>query len=219
VTDRARLWGLRALALGLALALWFVIAVEKRETRRQKGVEASVSYNPPSGVMILDPVQTVTVVLAGPDRLITRLNPFDVDVQVDFKDPRPGTVTANLTPDHVVRPQGLEVVSINPSQLILRLDREKSARLPVLPRLVGEPAAGATSEAEVVPPQVQVVGPESLVDRVDHLETSPINLDGHGVDFEEVVNVVSPEPLVQVLQPRVTVRVKLHVGEPAATEP
>ncbi len=219
MTDRGRLWGLRALALVLALALWFVISVEKRETQRQKGVEAGVSYNPPAGLMILNPVQSVQVVLSGPDRLITNLNPFQVDVQVDLKgETRAGTVTANLVGENVVRPQGLEVVSIKPSQLTLRLDRERTVRLPVWPQFDGEPAAGATrGQAEVIPPQVQVVGPESLLDHVDHLETSPILLDGHALDFEEVVNVVSPEPLVQVLQPsRVTVKVPLHLGEPAS---
>ena len=105
------------------------------------------------------------------------------------------------------------MVSIKPSQLTLRLDREKTVRLPVLPQFVGEPAAGATrGEATVIPPQVQVVGPESMIDRVSHLDTAPIRLDGHALDFEEVVNVVSPEPLVQVLQPsRVRVKVPLHL--------
>lgn len=213
MSERARLWALRLLALGIALALWFVISVEKRETRRQKGVEASVSYNPPAGLVILNPVQSVTVVLSGPDRLITSLNPFQVDVQVELKTAQPGTVTANLTSEHVVRPQGLEVVSIKPSQLSLRLDRETTVRLPVTPILEGEPAAGAVvGEPEVLPAQVQVVGPESRVALVDHLETSPIRLDGHALDFEEVANVVSPDPLVQVLQPsRVRVRVPLHL--------
>ena len=213
MSERGRVWGLRLLALVIAVALWFIISVEKRETQRQKGVEASVSYNPPSGLVILNPVQTVTVVLSGPDRLVTSLNPFQVDVQVDLKTAQPGTVTANLTAEHVVRPQGLAVVSIKPSQLTLRLDREKTVRLPVLPQFVGEPAAGATrGEATVVPPQVQVIGPESMIDRVSHLDTAPIRLDGHALDFEEVVNVVSPEPLVQVLQPsRVRVKVPLHL--------
>jgi YbbR domain-containing protein len=208
-----RLWGLRLLALAIALGLWFVISVEKRETQRQKGVEASVSYNPPSGLVILNPEQTVTVVLSGPDRLITMLNPFQVDVQVDLKMAQPGTVTANLTAEQVVRPQGLKVVSIKPSQLTLRLDREKTARLPVVPIFGGEPAAGAEmGEVVVIPAQVQVVGPESRVDHVDHLETSPIALDGHALDFEEDANVVSPDPLVQVLQPsRVRVRVPLRL--------
>ena len=213
MSERGRVWGLRLLALAIALALWFIISVEKRETQRQKGVEASVSYNPASSLVILNPVQTMNVVLSGPDRLITSLNPFQVDVQVDLKMAQPGTVTANLTTEHVVRPQGLAVVSIKPSQLTLRLDREKTVRLPVVPQFVGEPAAGATrGEPTVIPPQVQVVGPESMIDRVSHLETAPIRLDGHALDFEEVVNVVSPEPLVQVLQPsRVRVKVSLHL--------
>lgn len=220
MTARFRLWGLRLLALAVALALWFVISVEKRETQRQKGVEASVSYNPPAGLILLNPEQSVTVVLSGPDRLITSLNPFQVDVQVDLRGARPGTVTANLTPAQVVRPQGLEVLSIKPSQLTLMLDRERTVRLPVEPRFAGEPAAGARlGKPEVIPPQVQVVGPESMFARVDHLETSPINLDGHALDFEEQVDVVSPEPLVQVLQPsRVRVKVPLRLLQPAETE-
>jgi YbbR domain-containing protein len=209
------------LALAIAVALWFVISVEKRETQRQKTVEASVSYDPPESMVILNPVQTVTVTLSGSDRQITSLNPFQVDVQVDLPDARPGPMTANLTAENVVRPPDLAVVSIKPSQLTLELDRELTVRLPVEPVLVGEPSAGATvGEVRVVPDGVQVSGPASLLEGIARLKTSPIRLDGHALDFEEVAQVVSPDPQVQVVQPsRVTVRVELNLSQPAAPAP
>jgi YbbR domain-containing protein len=216
VNERARLWGLRLLALGIALGLWLTVSVVKRTTQRQKVIEASVSYTPPEEMMILNPVQAVSVTLRGPENLIATLNPLQVDVQVDLPGAPPGPVTTNLTPDHVVRPQGLAVVAITPSQLTLQLDRQVSARLPVVPRFVGEPSAGATlGELRVTPDHVQVVGPQSLLRGVTQLDTSPIDLDGHALDFDELVDVVSPDPAIQVLQPaRVTVRVSLHLGQP-----
>ena len=43
-----------------------------------------------------------------------------------------------------------------------------------------------------------------------YLATRPINLDSHALTFEETVQVVTPDPLIQIVQPsKVTVRVSL----------
>jgi len=46
------------------------------------------------------------------------------------------------------------------------------------------------------------------------LTTTPIDLTGHALDFKEQVAVVSPDPLVKVVQPSVvTVQVPLKVPQ------
>ena len=63
--------------------------------------------------------------------------------------------------------------------------------LPITPRLTGEPAAGAlTQEALVQPPTALVRGPESRIDQMPSLTTTPISLDGHALDFEERAGVI-----------------------------
>jgi YbbR domain-containing protein len=217
MSDSARTWSLRLLALGIAIGVWFSVSFEDREALTERLVEASVSYNRPRGFVILDPVPTVNVRLRGSSKLVRQLNPYQVDVQVELAQTEPGTVNVNLGPENVLMPEGLEVVSLEPNTIRVELEREMTQRLPVVPHLVGEPAAGAVAdEPEVFPNQVLVTGPESLLAKIQSLSTRPVNLNGHALTFEETVAVVPPDPLIQVVQPsKVSVRVPIRQPEPA----
>ncbi|MCP4202824.1 MAG: hypothetical protein GY769_12930 [bacterium] len=215
MTKKQTLWALRALALGLAVGTWaFVTSSRADQTETaETTIEPSVQYNNPgsSDLIVLDPVLRVQVRLRGQTNLISALNPAQVSVVVDLRNAEQGPIEVPLAPDNVVRPQGLEVLSIQPNLLSLEVDRVISEFRPVSVRLAGEPAAGAVAGVpDVVPPRVLVQGPESILATVDSLVTRPVLLDGHALDFEEQALVVSPSPLVQVMQPTVvTVRVPL----------
>ncbi|MFP5284937.1 MAG: YbbR-like domain-containing protein [Thermoanaerobaculia bacterium] len=211
MNETLRTWGLRLLALGLAIGIWFSASVEDRLVSSERQVEASVSYNRPRGFIILDQVQDVNVRLIGSKRAIRQLNPYQVSVQVDLPQREEGTVTINLSAENVLVPPGLEVVSIEPNTIRVELEREVTQRVPVVPQLVGRPADGfVVEEPEVFPNQVLVSGPASLVARTESLTTKPINLNGRTTTFEETVNVVTTDPLLQIVQPtRVSVRVPM----------
>ena len=126
------------------MLLWLWVTVERRGERpAEKIVDATVTYNPPPGMMILDPQGTVRVRLRGRERAIRRVNPFQIDVQVVVRAEREGPLEVQLTPEDVMMPDGLEVVSIEPNVLRLNVDQEVRRLLPVDVPLVGEPAAGA----------------------------------------------------------------------------
>lgn len=215
MNESARTWGLRLLALGIALGLWFSISFQDREALSERLVEASVSYNRPRGFVVLDQIQNVNVRLRGSSKLIRQLNPYQVSVQADLPQKEPGTVSVNLGPENVLMPDGLEVVSIEPNLIRVELEREVSQRLPVAPHLIGKPVAGSVAdEPEVFPNLVLVSGPESLLAKVHLLSTRPISLDGHAIAFEETAVVVAPDPLIQIVQPsKVSVRVPMHQKE------
>jgi YbbR domain-containing protein len=212
MSESVRTWGLRLLALGIAIGLWLNVSFEDRQELTERVVEAGVSYNSPVGFVILDPVQTVNVRLRGSNRQVRSLNPYMVNIQMDLDQGAPGTFNIPLSPQNVLAPEGLEVVSISPNVIRVELEREISQRLAVVPQIVGEPAAGAVAgEPEVFPSQVLVVGPESLLARTEALSTRPISLNGHALTFEQPVAVISPDPLIQIVQPsEVTVRVPMR---------
>jgi YbbR domain-containing protein len=212
LSERARTWALRLLALGIALGIWFNASVEDRLVSSEKVVEANISYNRPRGFIIINPVHSVNVRLIGSKKAIRQLNPLMVDVQVELSRRQAGATTVTLGSENVLAPDGLQVVSIEPSTIPVDLEREITQRLPVIPRLVGKPAAGAKpEEPEVFPNQVLVTGPEPLLARIDSLSTRPISLAGRTVTFEETVPVLTPDPLIQIVQPsQVTVRVPIQ---------
>jgi len=221
VSESARLWSLRLLALLIAIALWYRFSLEGRETLTERTVDAPVSYNRPRGFVVLDPVSTVSVRLRASSKKFRVLNPYQVNVQVELTQQQKGVVNFNLTPEDVQVPEGYSVVAIDPDVIRVELDREVTQRLPVRPQLVGEPAGGASAGApEVLPDQVLVTGPETLLARIQSLATRPISLDGHAMTFDETVNVTQPDPLIQIVQPsKVTVRVPLTPPPPPAPSP
>ena len=211
MTERARTWALRLLALGISIGIWFNASVEDRLVPSERVVEASVSFNRPRGFMVIDPVRTVNVRLLGNKRAVRQLSPDQVSVSVDLSQREEGSATINLSRENVLAPDGLEVVSIEPSTIQVQFEREVSLRLPVIPELVGKPAAGVVAgEAEVFPNQVLVSGPASKLERIVSLSTDPIDLEGRTATFEESVPVRTPDPLIQIVEPRVTVRIPIQ---------
>jgi YbbR domain-containing protein len=221
MTDSGRDWGLRLIALGIAIGIWFNASVEDRLVSSEKVVEASVSYISPRGFVVINPVQNVNVRLGGSKKAIRQLNSSMVDVQVDLSRRPPGVNEITLSSENVLAPDGLEVAMVEPGTIRVDLEREITQRLPVVPKLTGEPAAGSVlQEPEVFPSQVLVTGPESTLARVESLITRPISLDGHALTFEESVAVIAPDPLIQIVQPaKVTVRVPLRPpADPSAPQ-
>ena len=212
-------WGLRILAIVASLAVWYAASFAKRERQSEKVVDAAVTYNAPRGFVILDPVQTVKVRLRGPDRAILNLAPQVVNVVVSIDRAETGSVEAPIAFEQILRPVGISVLGVEPNSLRLRLDRELVRELPVSPRLSGEPAGGVVPlEPTARPATVRVAGPQSILSGLVAVRTSPINLDGHAITFSQTVNVVSPTPLVRIVEPSyVTVEVPMAV--PGANGP
>ncbi len=129
-----------------------------------------------------------------------------------FRSAQEGSANISLDADNVLAPDGLEVVSIEPATIRVDLEREITQRVPVTPKLVGRPALGMVAlEAEVFPNQVLVSGPASRVERLATLTTPALSLQGRSTTLEETVAVLSPDPLIQIVQPsRVTVRVPIQ---------
>lgn len=221
MTDLARRWGLRLLSIVAALTIWFFTSVEKRERISEKVVDASVTYNLPRGSILLDPIQTVKVRLRGPDRQLRNLSPWAIDVVVDVREVEAGRLgVVQIAPADVQHPEQLEAISIEPNAVPVRLDIEVVRNLPVIPRIIGEPAGGSVpGDVTVLPVSAQVRGPQSLVASLDSVTTSPVTLDGRAFSFEQTVSVIPPDALVRVVQPAaVLVRVPMLVPDPDAPD-
>jgi len=220
VSQRPNLWGLRVMALVIALLLWFFGTFEKREETAEKVVEASVTYNTPRGLILLNPVETVRLRVRGPSRKIRALNPSLIAVLVTPKTTSAATLDFRLGADNVVTPDDIEIVTIEPNIIKLRLDQEETAMKPVRPSVAGEPAAGATAKGVTVSPNSALVrGPRSRLESLTQLETSVVRLEGHAFTFSERAQVLSPDPLVMVVEPStVTIEIQLQAPVNAAEE-
>lgn len=220
VSETGRRWALRLLAFALALGIWFAVSVEDRDAMREKTVEASVTFDKPEELILLDSVQTVRVRVRGPDRDVDRLAPYMVQVVVEIPAQGPSVLDLSLSAENVELPSGFDLVvqSVDPNVIRLDIDQKMTRSLPLQPSFTGEPAAGARllrDQVEIQPQTAEVTGPASVLEDLEALDLSPINLDGHALPFEETASVLPPGPNVQVLRnSRVTVRVPLEVETP-----
>lgn len=213
MSEAPRNWPYRLLAFLIAVGLWWVIVAEKRELESEKVVDASVTYNTPKKVLLLNRASQIRVSVRGRNREIRRLRPFDVEVLVDVPEAQRGVVTLTLTPDNVALPSdNLSVVAIEPRLLTLQLDTEVEREVPIEVDLVGEPAAGAIVTRRVaIPDRATIAGPASQITHLRRISTGRVSLDGHAFTFEKEVSLVTSDPLFRVVSPAtVTVQVTLE---------
>jgi hypothetical protein len=198
--------------LALASAVAVKVAVNEARQLTEVNLNAQVQYNLPKGVMILEPVKNVQVRLRGERNEIATLTPFNVQVEVSLRESELGQVDISEERLVVRGPAAFDVVSKEPNFFTLTVEEVESRVLPIRAQLTGEPAAGALpGPPELVPAEARIEGPRSRIRDIVELK-APVSLEGHAFTFEEEAAIVSPDPLVRVVEPRqVLVRVPLTV--------
>jgi YbbR domain-containing protein len=208
-----------ALALALAAVVWYGKALERRERISEKQLEASVTLvNVPADMVITSEVPRALVLrVRGPLSRLRGLEPAQTGVVVDLRGAGEGEHEFAVETRNVVVPEGIDVVVVSPAQVPLRLERVVQRRIPVRPRLVGEPAVGMdVGKMDAEPSSVLVSGPRLQIEALRSVTTDPISVDGAEGPVEAVVGVRSPLPLVRILEP---LAVRVTVGVVARPEP
>lgn len=205
---------LKAVSLGLAGLLWFVIAGEKTS---EMGISAALELqNFPKDLEVTgEPVDNVEVRLRASPGIIQRIGPGDVSAQIDLAGLAEGEHIIHLTDKSVRMPFGVKVVKITPSILTLNLERTLQKVVPVRPRLVGRPATGfEVGEVKAEPSQVRIAGPRSRVQEMESAFTEPLSIEGAQSNVSDVVNMGLDDPLLRVLgSPRVRATVRIQEVE------
>lgn len=203
---------LKALSVGLASVLWFVIAGEKT-SEMGLSVPLELQNFPPDLELTGETVNRVEVRLRASPSIIQRIAPGAVSARVDLSAMKAGEHIIHLTEATIRVPFGVRVVKITPSVLTLDLEQTESRTVPVRPRLLGEPAAGYTlGTVTSNPPQIQLKGPRSRVAALASVYTEPVAIDGARAAVAVDVNVGLTDPLVR-LEGNPRVRVMAEVRE------
>lgn len=201
-------------ALVLAFGLWFFVADEQ-------GAEVLVStplelVNVPAGLEVVDQsVQEVDVRLRGASGLLRDAPVQGLRARLDLTGEAPGERTWFLGAEAVEAPSGVQVMRVDPPQVLLRLDRTLTSTVRVSPRVLGQPATGFEIHSVVIEPvELAVEGPESLLRDTAQITTEPISAQGLRETFSQRLQI----ELDPALRPSVRyVDVRLEIGE--AREP
>ncbi len=99
-----------------------------------------------------------------------------------------------------------------PKVMNLTLDWKMTRQADVVPNFVGFPVSGyEIAEVQVIPPSVEISGPESVVSLVESVSTVPIPLDGYDSSFSVLAEAASDDKSVTLKSS--LVRVNVTVSE------
>jgi YbbR domain-containing protein len=210
--------GAKLLALAIALALWFSLSGERRERISERTYHVPLSIvNIPARSLVASPLPpSVDVRLRAPFTAFRQLEPDRLEAVLDLKDAGPGDRVYRLTADDVNVPPEVEVISISPQEIPFRLDTLEEKTLPVVPAIVGEPAAGLrVAGVRAEPSTVRLSGPATALARMTEVATVPVSVAGRTATFTIPAAIAVSDPGLRLRQaPGVSVTVRLEPSAP-----
>jgi YbbR domain-containing protein len=196
-----RNFGLKVVAVGLGLLLWFTVSGQQAE-RMISGVPI-VYRNKPTDLEITDQTNLVDIHVRGLDSQLRAALPRDFEAGVDLTGARPGTQEFMLRTDHVMAPFGLEVTKVEPGSVVAVLEMSGAANLPVEPLIEGTPAPGYVVSATVAEPSsVNVIGPARLVAGATGATTDRVSIEGAKTTVTANVRIGVLDAALRLREPR-----------------
>jgi YbbR domain-containing protein len=204
--------GYKALALALSIFLWFSVSGRRRQRVSERGYAVGLTVvNLPADRSIVSPIpDSIDVRLKGPFNSIRLAEASKMEAVMDLSGAIPGESIYKLSADDINAPEELEVISISPSSVRLKIERVVDRQVPIAVRYSG---ALRSVTAIVYPARARVIGPASLVDRLESISTEPVSLAGRSGDFATSAP-LSTEPGIRVVEPKGPVSVHIHWNSP-----
>jgi YbbR domain-containing protein len=194
--------GLKLLALALALMLWMVVSGEETVER---GLRVPLELQQlPAGIELTGDVPTtVDVRVRGGSSTLSRVAAGDVVAVLDLRSARAGRRVFPLTADQMKVPFGVDVVQIMPSAIAVVFEPSATRQLPVVPSVDGRPAPGFVIGGRAADPaSVEIVGPESAVERATEAVTESVSVAGARERVREVVTLGLLDPSLRLTNAR-----------------
>jgi YbbR domain-containing protein len=210
-------WLLKFISLVLAVVLWYYVGGEDRV---DKNVMIPIEIiNLPRDLVISNQFKKeIEVTVSGPRSLILEMTSRAITRQVDLSAATPGTMVIENDNDHVPVPRGITVQRVQPSSIILSLDKLIQKKFPVSARTVGKVADGYYIKLLKIDPDViTITGPLTILSQFDELYTRAINL----ADMKESIQLQIPlelDPAIIELIGETSVTAELSIGLETVTK-
>lgn len=194
--------GLRAIALMLALGLWFFVNAGQRGALAPMRVPISYRALPAGLVIVNQRPDSVQIEVRGPRTLLSLLDPDRMVLRLDLSGVTTGQAVFKIGPEMFNVPRQTDVTRISPSQIVLDIDRIVDRQVPIHVSIQGQPAAGyRVVSAKANPPAATVHGPSRFVFHIDDVQTSPVEVNGAKANLEQPVSLPAPSERVTVVGP------------------
>ncbi len=211
------LW-LKFFAVVIAVVVWLIGSSRVYEPRNRV---VPVNLKLAAGMTVKEITPpTVTVTLAYPKEFRGALDREKEEIKVVhnlLETREPGKIVFTLSERDIEKPARVRVLGISPSRVTAEVDRLVEKLLPVKVAYQGTPRSGYRIAGQsIIPPEVRVPGPESLLRKMDAIETDPVSVMGREITFEERVRLkpvnpysgaaLSPVSVIVILRPELKKR-------------
>jgi len=174
----SRSWFLKGLSLCLAVMLWYFVGSDDTV---DKNVMIPIEIiNLPRDLVISNQFKKeIEVTVSGPRSLILEMTNRAVTRQVDLSSATPGTMVISNANNSIPVPRGITVLRVQPSSVILSLDKLIQKHFPIKAVASGRVASGYVLKKMKMDPEViTITGPQTILFQIDELQTQNINLEG-----------------------------------------
>jgi YbbR domain-containing protein len=204
-------WGIKLLSLGLSLSLWFYVT-SKGKTEITLTVPLELRNIPQNMAVVGDVAGSLEVRVQGQERALRDVSSGKKVVGVlDLSLAKVGENTVRLSPDDIVRPTGVAVGYLSPSEVRVKLEPLIRRTLRLRPVLRGTPAAGFRVEKiSTSPSRITVEGPASIMNKLDNLQTLPIDIQGARADVTVEPKIDYQGMQVKIIEKKISVRISLE---------
>ncbi len=172
----------------------------------------NVEYVLPEGLVLTQkPTYRIRVTVSGTQNLTRDLRRGDLSVSVDLADLGPGVQTVDFVDASITGlDPGLSIVALKPNSLQVELEPQAERPVRLQASVVGEAADGfRLAKVTLEPEEVTVVGPTSVVEKLDKVMTRALVIDGLSQDTEREISLDLPSPLR--LKESGTIRANLRI--------
>lgn len=209
--------GFKLAAVVLAIITWYTVRELTSNTNVIQDVRIEVLTDP--GWAVLDrSVDEVDVLFRGSLSDIRFLNRDQVRVEIDLRNrSRTGSRDVRLSASNVRAPGSARVVSVDPPEITLVLDRQGEKPVRVQADVVGNPPEGFEVEAVTcIPPEVVMQAPQGRLAGVEAVSTVPIDLEGRLRSFSLTRTLQAPSETWTASMSPDRVRVDVTIAERSA---
>jgi len=178
---------LKLASLILATALWIFVILSGRT---EITMDVPVVYTGLNQKLdMMDSPKKVNVSIEGQGSLLKNIRRGEIRAVIDLSETKSGRSFFTLTKENFELPKTLLLTNIDPETISVTIESELRKNIPVKPVIVGRPAKGFTIfEIKVVPDNIVVEGPNSLVRKIYSVKTEPIDINGLNTDLQYKAN-------------------------------
>jgi hypothetical protein len=207
----AKEWFPVLISLLLAIVLWFNVGGEETvDTNVMIPVEV---INLPRELVISNQFKKeIEVTVNGPRSLILEISNRKITRQIDLSTATPGTTVITNDTESIALPGGITILRVQPSSIILSLDKLVQKQFPVNPVTAGEPAPGYILKSLRMDPEfIAVTGPETVLAQHDVFRTKVININGLRASVQQQIP-LDLEPAIVDLIGQTTITADISIG-------